>query len=122
MQMPQHDYQEKPRSPRITIETRVSFSIYDDYDDTYYSGVTQDICACGIDITTEHALKIGNNLKIVLSESIGSLFVAEGTVVGCKFDNKDPNIFHVSIEFSEIQQSWIQAITDSRVLLAKKYG
>jgi c-di-GMP-binding flagellar brake protein YcgR len=121
--MPQHDYQEKRRSKRITIKTRVSFSVYDDdYDDTTYFGITQNLCAYGIYITTDHALKLGNNLKIVLSESLGSLFVAEGTVVRCRFDKKDPNLFHVSVQFSDIQQRWVQAITEGTALLTNKYG
>jgi hypothetical protein len=119
--MPKNDYEEKRRYTRIAIETQISFTI-DDHDEVSYYGISQNLCACGIYLTTNHAPRLGNHLKIVFNNNDGASVIAEGKVVRCKFDKKDPNLFHVSVELSETLPFMEQTITDSMVLLANKHG
>jgi|GEM_PF-522573 len=119
--MPKHDYQEKRRFTRIAIQAQISFTI-NDHDELSYKGIIQNLCACRVYIITNHPPKLGNHIKIILNENDGSSLIAEGNVVRCKFDKKDPNLFHVSAEFSETDQYLEQTITNSMVNIANNYG
>lgn len=120
--MPHYNDKERRRFSRVALETQISFSITDTDSDISYSGTTQNISAGGIYLTTDHAPKLGNHIKIVLNENVGTHLITEGTVVRCKFDKKDPDLFHVSVEFSEIQEYLVQSITNNAVILLNKYG
>lgn len=119
--MPKNDYQEKRQFPRIAIETQISFTI-DDQDQVFYYGISQNICAYGIYLTTNHAPRLGNHIKIVFDDNDGASLIAVGKVVRCKFDKKDPNLFHVSVELSETLPCLEQVITKSMVMQANKHG
>ena len=119
--MPKNDYEEKRKFTRVAIETQISFTI-DDHDEVSYDGISQNQCARGIYLTTNHAPKLGNHIKIVFNKNDGASVFAEGKVVRCKFDKKDPNLFHVSVELSETLPFLEQAITKSMVLQINKHG
>ncbi|MDO7597374.1 MAG: PilZ domain-containing protein [Pseudomonadota bacterium] len=119
--MPKNDYEEKRQFTRVAIETQISFTI-DEHDEVSYYGISQNHCARGIYLTTSHAPRLGNHIKIMFNDNGGSCVLAEGKVVRCKFDKKDPNLFHVSVELSETLPFMEQTITDSMVLLANKHG
>ena len=119
--MPKNDYEEKRQFPRIAIETQISFTI-DDQDQVSYHGISQNICAYGIYLTTDHAPKLGNHIKIIFNKNHGANLIVKGKVVRCKFDKKDPNLFHVSVELSEMLPHLQQVITDSAVIHANKHG
>lgn len=116
-------YQEKRRFVRIPIETRISFTVNDN-ENIQHSGTSQNLSAGGIYITTTYALKLGNQIKIVLitSENDEQPLIAEGKVVRCKFDKKNSDLFHVSIEFTETHEYWIQTIVNSKSLAEKPFG
>jgi hypothetical protein len=119
--MPKNDYEEKRQFTRVAIETQISFTI-DDHDEVSYDGISQNQCARGIYLTTNHAPRLGNQIKIVFNDIDGTSSIAVGKVVRCKFDRKDPNLFHVSVELSETLPFMEQTITDSMVLQANKHG
>ncbi len=119
--MPKNDYEEKRQFTRVAIETQISFTI-DQHDEVSYYGISQNLCDRGIYITTNHAPRLGNHIKIVFNENDGASLIAEGKVVRCKFDKKDPNLFHVSVELSETLPCLEQVITDSMAIQANKHG
>lgn len=112
--MSENDFAEKRHCVRIPIETVITFTI-DDNDDLTFKGTSQNLCSNGIYITTSYAAKLNDHVKIVLEsydENIAPL-IAEGKVVRCKFDKKNADLFHISVEFSETHENWIQVFTDS---------
>ncbi|MFT7414163.1 MAG: c-di-GMP-binding flagellar brake protein YcgR [Methylophagaceae bacterium] len=119
--MTKNNYPEKRQFTRITIETQVSFATNDNGEDSY-NGTSQNLSAGGIYLTTDHSLKLANHIKIVFNENDSSNLVAEGHIVRCKFDKKDPNLFHVSVEFSETSQYLEHFITNSMVKNTNNYG
>ena len=111
--MSENDFEEKRRCIRIPIETVITFLINDDA--TSYQGTSQNLCTNGIYITTGYAAKLDDHIKITLNtneENIQPL-IAEGKVVRCKFDKKNADLFHMSVEFSETHENWIQVFTDA---------
>lgn len=119
--MPKNDYEEKRRFTRVTIETQISFTI-NNQEKVSYFGISQNQCARGIYLTTNHAPRLGTHIKIVFNKNDGSSVITEGKVVRCKFDKKDPDLFHVSVELSETLPFLEQTITGSMVLQANKHG
>jgi hypothetical protein len=115
------DYEEKRQFTRVAIETQISFTI-DDHDEVSYYGISQNQCARGIYRTTTHAPRLGNQIKVVFNDKDGTSLIPVGKVVRCKFDKKDPNLFHVSVELSETLPFMEQTITDNMVLQANKHG
>jgi len=108
------DFKEKRSHSRHSIDTPITFTM-DDNDDLPCSGTSQNLSANGIYITTDHAPKLDTEIRIVLN-SIGHHtppMIIEGRVVRCKFDKKDPDLFHVSIEFAEIHEACVQIITSN---------
>jgi len=104
------DFQEKRRFPRITIEKELTFTI-NDCDDVLYVGTTQNLCTCGVYLTTDCSQKLGTKIKIMLNAHEHPL-IAEGNVVRCKFDKKDTELFHVSIELPHPSKHWQQFISN----------
>jgi hypothetical protein len=96
----QNDYEEKRRFTRVTIETQISFAI-NNQEEVSYSGISQNQCARGIYLSTNHAPRLGTHIKIVFNQNHGSSVIAVGKVIRCKFDKKGPNLFHVSVELAE---------------------
>lgn len=120
--MPQNNVTERRRFARVAIETQISFTTANQQDNRPHTGTTQNLSAGGIYITTEHQAKLGEHIRIVINQSIGTHLIAEGIVVRCKFDKKTSNLFHISIEFSETQEYLMQSITNNEVMVANKYG
>jgi phosphomannomutase len=88
----------------------------------FYYGISQNQCARGIYLTTSHAPRLGNHIKIVFNDNDVSCIIAEVKVVRCKFDRKEPKLFHVSVELSEALPFLEQPITDSMVIQENKHG
>ncbi len=115
--MSENDFDERRRCVRIPIETLITFTI-DGNNNLTYQGTSQNLCSNGIYITTNYAAKLDDHIKIVLDayeENIEPL-VAEGKVVRCRFDKKNADLFHMSVEFSETHENWIQVFTDATSL------
>ena len=106
------DFKEKRNRGRHSLETPITFTM-DDNDDLPCNGTSQNLSASGIYITTDHAPKLDTEIRIVLSSSNqhNPPMIIEGRVVRCKFDKKDPDLFHVSIEFAEIHDACVQILT-----------
>jgi c-di-GMP-binding flagellar brake protein YcgR len=111
--MSENNVEERRNCVRIPIETIITFIINDDV--TPYQGTSQNLCANGIYITTDYAAKLDDRIKVTLNtneENIQPL-LAEGKVVRCKFDKKNTDLFHMSVEFSETHENWIQVFTSA---------
>ena len=110
------NYDEKRAFVRRSIETQVTFTINDNNDLSHH-GVSQNLSVKGLYMTTDFGPKLGDNIKVVLEPIAAHLLplVAAGKVVRCKFDKKDADLFHVSVEFSETHESWqkISATTNN---------
>jgi len=108
------NYTEKRSHARTPIKAPVIYTM-DHNDDEPCSGTSQNLSSSGIYITTAHAPKLNTDIRIVLSsnDKHSAPMVIEGKVVRCKFDKKNPDLFHVSIEFSEIHEACVQIITSN---------
>ena len=112
--MSENHFQEKRHCIRIPIETLITFIINGNNDHSY-QGTSQNLCTNGIYITTDYAAKLDDQIEITLittEENLAPL-IAEGKVVRCKFDKKNADLFHISVEFSETHENWIQTFTDT---------
>tara|TARA_R110002049_G_scaffold273930_2_gene451858 strand:- start:459 stop:818 length:360 start_codon:yes stop_codon:yes gene_type:complete len=119
--MPKNNFKEKRQFTRTTIETQISFTI-NEHDEVSYYGTSQNLCASGVYLTTNHSPKLGNHIKITFIKNNGVNLITEGKVVRCKFDKKDPNLFHVSVELSETFPYLEQATTNTAASDANKHG
>mgnify|MGYP000630248435 CR=1 FL=1 len=110
--MPNLDFKEKRSYRRHSVEAPITFTM-DHNDDKPCNGTSQNLSANGIYITTDHAPKLDTEIRIVLNANGQHTppIIIEGRVVRCKFDKKDPNLFHVSIEFAKIHEASIQIMT-----------
>lgn len=106
--MSKHHDKERRSFERYTIKESVTFFTINHHNIIPHSGNSQNLSACGIYLITDYALKLGDEVIIVLDqrETHTDILAAEGKVVRCKFDKKNTNLFHVSIEFSEPHESW----------------
>ncbi len=111
--MSENNFEERRRCIRIPIETLITFTI-EGHDNITHQGTSQNLCANGIYITTRYAAKLDEHIKLILNTYEENLqpLIAEGKVVRCKFDKKNTDLFHVSVEFSETHENWIQVFTD----------
>ncbi|RKZ87639.1 MAG: hypothetical protein DRQ39_03875 [Gammaproteobacteria bacterium] len=100
---------EKRAFIRRSIETPVTYTINDN-DDNPHHGTSQNLSVKGLYMTTDFGPKLGDKIEVVLEPIAVNLLplVAAGKVVRCRFDKKDADLFHVSIEFSEAHESWQQ--------------
>ncbi len=108
------DLQEKRQFVRFEIEAKITFTLSDN-DDVFYQGTSQNSCAGGIYITTNHLAKLGEQIKLILPsyDKKKSPSIVEGTVVRSKFDKKNAELFHVSIEFSAPHEQQLQTLSES---------
>ncbi|MBL1321640.1 MAG: PilZ domain-containing protein [Methylophaga sp.] len=115
--MSENDLAERRNCIRIPIETLITFTI-DSNDGLTYQGTSQNLCSNGIYITTDYAAKLDDHIKIVLDTYEDNIepLIAEGKVVRCRFDKKNADLFHISVEFSETHENWIQVFTDATSL------
>jgi len=99
---------ERRNFERFTIKESVTFFTINHHNKTPHFGNSQNLSASGIYLITDHALKLGDEIIIVLDQrdTHTDILAAEGKVVRCKFDKKNIDLFHVSIEFSEPHESW----------------
>ncbi len=115
--MAQNSVEDRRNCVRIPVETLITFTIDNNNDKTFH-GTSQNLCSNGIYITTNYAANLNDQIKITLDtfeENIEPL-IAEGKVVRCKFDKKNADLFHISVEFSETHENWIQVFTDTTSL------
>ncbi|NOQ82073.1 MAG: hypothetical protein GQ548_06085 [Methylophaga sp.] len=114
--MSENKFQEKRQFERFSVETPVSFTTNRN-DTISYSGTSQNLCARGLYITTHYAAKLGEQIKLILStgDTYEHSFTIEGKVVRCKFDKKEADLFHVSIEFSDTHETELQIVTADNV-------
>jgi len=110
--MSKNDFKEKREQARHSVDSPITYTM-DRNDDNPCNGTSQNLSASGIYITTDHAPKLDTEIRIVLNASGKQTppMIIEGRVVRCKFDKKDPDLFHVSIEFAEIHEACVQIIT-----------
>jgi len=108
------DFIERRGRRRYSTEIPIIYTM-DDNDDKPCNGLSQNLSANGIYITTDHAPKLDTEIRIVLNASgqHAQPMIIEGRVVRCKFDKKDPTLFHVSIEFAEIHEACVQIIREN---------
>jgi len=109
-------YNNKRGFIRRSIETQVTFTINDNNDIAHH-GTSQNLSVKGLYMTTDFGPKLGDKIKVILEPIAAHLLplVAAGKVVRCRFDKKDADLFHVSIEFAETHESWqkISATTNN---------
>lgn len=112
--MDNNNYTEKRSHARALIKTPVFYTM-DHNDDEPCCGTSQNLSASGIYITTDHAPKLDTDVRIVLSsnDKHSPPMVIEGKVVRCKFDKKDPDLFHVSIKFAETHEACVHIMTSN---------
>ena len=94
-----HNYEEKRDFVRMRIETQVTYTVKGSGDKTHH-GDSQNLSATGLYMTTDYAPAVGEEIKIVMNPSSDRLppFATEGKVIRCVVDDKDANLFHVSVE------------------------
>jgi len=112
--MSNNDFKEKRNYSRHSLDSPVTFTMAHN-DDIPCNGTSQNLSASGIYITTDHAPKLDTEIRILLNTSGKHTppIMIEGRVVRCKFDKKDPDLFHVSIEFAEIHEACVQIMTSN---------
>ena len=112
--MSKNTYKEKRAFVRVPIETLVTFTI-NDHNEIPYRGTSQNLCARGLYITTNYAAKLDDQIRVILNTNEKNVqpLIAEGKVVRCKFDKKNTDLFHVSIAFTELHETWVQTIATS---------
>tara|TARA_R110000772_G_scaffold22090_3_gene60037 strand:+ start:527 stop:835 length:309 start_codon:yes stop_codon:yes gene_type:complete len=100
--MSNHDYDEQRNFARMSIETQITYKIKNS-DGRSYHGVSGDLSATGLYMTTDLALKAGDKIDLVMNPNGDRLppFVAEGTVLRTTIAENDPNKFHVSIQLTK---------------------
>jgi len=109
---------EKRRFARFPLEARVTFTLNDDQD-MLYQGTSQNLCAGGVYITTNHLAKLGEQIKLIIAspENDDEPFILEGRIVRSKFDKTNTELFHVSIEFTEAHEDWVQDRIEETVFI-----
>lgn len=110
--MPDNGFEEKRRFDRFPLEAKITFTLNDD-EDTLYHGTSQNLSAGGIYITTNHLAKLGELIKLtlILDDQTSSPYIIEGKIVRSKFDKRNNELFHVSIEFAEPDEQSIKALS-----------
>lgn len=96
--MSNHDYDEQRNFVRMSIETQITYKIKNS-DGRSHHGISGDLSASGLYMSTDVALKEGQEIELVMNPSGDRLppFVAEGTVIRTTVDDKNANKFHVSV-------------------------
>jgi Tfp pilus assembly protein PilZ len=97
-------YEEKRGFVRMQIDTLVTFTIKGKSEKTYH-GISQNLSATGLYMTTEDAVNIDDEVEFIMNSSNQKLppFVAAGKVIRCETDQTDSKLYHVSVSLSETQ-------------------
>jgi hypothetical protein len=100
--MSNHDYDEQRNFFRMSIETLITYKIKNS-DGRSHHGISGDLSATGLYMSTDSALKEGDEIELVMNPSGDRLppFVAEGRVLRTTIAEDDVNKFHVSIELTK---------------------
>ena len=110
--MSENAFIERRQCIRIPIDTEITFTI--NGDTRYiYRGTSQNLCTNGIYLTTDYAAKLDDRIELTLVSHEKELppLIAKGKVIRCKFDKKRAELFHISVEFDETHENWIQTFT-----------
>lgn len=99
--MSNHDYDEQRNFARMSIETPITYKIINSDGRTHH-GISGNLSASGLYMTTDFALKVGDEIDLVMIPNDDRLppFVAEGTVLRTTSAENDINKFHVSIQLT----------------------
>jgi hypothetical protein len=102
--MTSRDFEEKRSFVRMQVETQVSFTIKGEQEKTYH-GVSQDLSATGLLMSSEHALETGDQIDIVMNSGNERFppFVSDGTVTRVIADEKHPGRYLISVALSRAQ-------------------
>lgn len=100
--MSNHDYDEQRNFVRMSIETQITYKIKN-ADGRSHHGVSGDLSATGLYMSTNMALKEGEEIELVMNPNGDRLppFVAEGKVLRTTVDDKNADMFHISIELTK---------------------
>ena len=110
--MSENTFIERRQCIRIPIDTEITFTINSD-NSHIYQGTSQNLCTNGIYLTTDYMAKLDDRIELTLithEEDLAPL-IAKGKVIRCKFDKKRAELFHISVEFDETHENWIQTFT-----------
>lgn len=101
--MSNNDYDEQRNFFRMSIDTQVTYKIKNS-DNRSHHGITVDLSASGLNMSTDVALKEGQIIDLVMTPSSDRLppFFAEGKVLRTTIDEKDASNFHISIALTKI--------------------
>jgi len=100
--MSNHDYDEQRNFFRMSIKTEITYKIKNS-DGRSHHGISGDLSATGLYMSTGTALKEGDEIELVMNPSSDRLppFVAEGKVLRTTIAEDDVNKFHVSAELTK---------------------
>jgi hypothetical protein len=100
--MSNHDYDEQRNFFRMSVETPITYKIKNS-DDCSHHGISGDLSATGLYMSTDFELKEGDEIELVINPSGERLppFVAEGRVLRTTIAENDINKFHVSIALTK---------------------
>jgi hypothetical protein len=100
----EQNFEEKRDFVRMRLDTLVTFTIKGESSQEYH-GTSHNLSATGLYMTTQQAPAIGTEIELVINSSNQLLppFAAEGQVVRCIVDDKEANLFHVSLKLSHTQ-------------------
>lgn len=101
--MSDHDYDEQRNFTRMSIETRVIYKIKNSDGNSHY-GVSGNLSATGLYMTTDVALQEGDEIELVINPSDDRLLplLAEGTVLRVTRAENDIDMFHISMRLTKI--------------------
>jgi hypothetical protein len=97
--MSNHDYDEQRNFFRMSIETLITYKIKSS-DARSHHCISSDLSAIGLYMSTDSALKEGDQIELVINPSGDHLppLVAEGRALRTTIAEDDINKFHVSIK------------------------
>jgi len=100
--MSNHDYDEQRNFFRMSIKTQITYKVKNS-DGRSHLGISGDLSATGLYMSTDFALKEGDEIELVMNPSGDRLppFVAEGTVLRTTIAENNINKFDVSIELTK---------------------
>lgn len=95
-------YEDKRDFSRMRIDTSVSFTILGK-GDKIYPATSQNLSATGIYMTTQATPELNDEIKLTILSNNDSFppFEAVGKVVRCIVDEKETDLFHVSVSLTE---------------------
>jgi len=100
--MSDHDYDEKRDFVRMSIETKVTYTVKNSDGQTHH-GESGNLSATGLSMQTDFALSENDEIDIIMNPNGERLppFVAEGKVIRVIQDENNAELFQVSVTLTK---------------------